>query len=527
MKRIYSILFIGLNLVWLFMACNKALTFPEGDSTPLPVLEGATARLHWIGPKYKVAVQALMKDEKGIKTVQMKNGEWQLDTVFNVGDQSSFSIQDSFLVPKDLNPTQHTLEFRITNSEGGLIRKYVTVEDLSSENLIAGYNPDELPPDIKVVKPTVTKFLGFSAAPIKVDFEATISDLEINSIELKLWGEAADGQPVELSETINPTDEAAKKQYTLIKSLELPSGKPGLYQYIIRSTDASGNKKTVGGEVSVGYVDRLYLSDAETDAEVTNQGYDNGGAARGIGTLLSMKKQGTNSFVVDYYYRNEASDNIRFVAFIGNEKPFTTNQAAPTYTLNGPNILGQSASAQGKVITDLAGANFKLPVSQKGYYRILVDMTARTITATPFTPSLPVIDPIKYPGWSAGSPWPYLAVISNVVVGSNGGWSEIASSPKLMKEAGHSYLYTGTFQTSGSSVNISFTAPKDVIGSGGWFRLTAARANMKDDYGDPIDIVGAVGPSSTSPNYGFSHNTAGTFKATYDLALQRLRLIKQ
>ncbi|MCF3111915.1 hypothetical protein LL912_24215 [Niabella sp. CC-SYL272] len=532
MKRIYLILFLGLNLVWLVMACNKALTFPEGGSLPLPELEGATARLHWVGPRYKVAVQAAIKDGEGIQKVRMRNGEWLLDTVFDVSNQQVFSIRDSFLVPKDVNPTQHVLEFQITNSRGGLIKKYVTVEDLSSENLIPGYNPDELPPDIQVVKPTVTKFLGFSTAPIKVDVEATIKDLEIDNIELKLWGETADGQPVEFYEKIVPADDAAKKQYTLIKTFELPAGKPGLYQYVIRSTDASGNKKTVGGEVSVGYIDRLYLSDAQHAGEVTAQGYDQAGGCRGIGTIYSMKKQGTNTFLIDYYYPASGAENIRFIAFMGNDKPFNNTggtQAGINYTLDGGNVIGSSSATPGTLTVNLQEAGFKLPATQKGYYHISVDMTKRTITATPYTPTLPV-DAVKYPGWSDASPWPYLAVTGPTVAGSAGGWTEATTSPKLIRDPDNKYLFSGSFQTTGGSSNMSLNAPLaalsgDVWGKG-WFRLAAARAAMKDDYSDLITTVGAVGASSGGANWGFSTSPAGTYKASYDLVLQRFRIVR-
>ncbi|ANH81719.1 hypothetical protein A8C56_12665 [Niabella ginsenosidivorans] len=532
MKRIYSSLLTGLALLWLFAACNKALTFPEGSTTPLPVLEGATARLHWIGPRYKVAVQATIKDEQGIKKVQMRNSEWQLDTLFNVNDQQTFSIKDSFPVPKDVNPTEHKLEFLITNTQGGLIKKYVTVEDLSAENLIPGYDPDELPPDIEVVKPAVTKFLGFSAVPVKVDFEAKISDREIDNIEIKLWGETADGQPVEHYEMITPEDSAAKKQYTLTKSLELPAGKPGLYQYIIRATDASGNKKTMGGEVSVGYVDRLYLSDAQNAAEVTGQGYDQAGGCRGIGTIYSMKKQGANTFLIDYYYPAAGTENIRFIAFLGNDKPFNNTggtQAGINYTLDGENVIGSSAASPGTLTVDLQQAGFKLPVSQKGYYHITVDMTRRTISATPYTPTLPA-DALKYPGWSDASPWEYLSVTGPTVTGSAGGWTEAATSPKLMRDPDNKYLFAGTFQTTGGSSNMSLNAPLAVLGGDvwgkGWFRLSAARAVMKDDYGDLITIVGAVGASSGGANWGFSTSPAGTYKASYDLVLQRFRIVR-
>lgn len=524
--KVSAIILAGVLLFSGVASCNKIITFSDEGAQSHPELGDAAAKLLWIGPEYKLALKADMSDDEGISNVRIKNGEWDIDTSFDAGGNLVFNIMDTFLVSKDVNPTAHNIEFIITNLKGGVVKKYVDVEDLSSQNLIPGYNPDLLPPVITLLQPLVTKFLGLSAEPVTVDVEAEITDEEIEQIEIKVWGETADGQLIELSEVIAPENAEEKTAYHVLKTFALPGGKGGQYQFIVRSVDASGNKKTVGGNITVGFVDRLYLSDAQTDDEVTNQGYDNGGAARGIGTLLSMKKQGANSFVVDYYYRNEADDNIRFIAFLGDGRPFTKNQAEPAYSLNGTNVLGQNASEQGKVTPDLASADFKLPVSQKGYYHITVDMTSRTVSAIPFTPIRPFVDAVKYPAWSESTPWPYLAVISNVVVGSNGGWAETTTSPKLLKETGHSYLYTGTFQTAGSAVNISFTAPKDIMGSGGWFRLIDQRANMKDDYGDPIDIVGAVGPSSTSPNYGFSHNRAGTFKATYDLALQRLRLIR-
>jgi len=525
MKRILYNL-TGLIIVMVsIISCNKPLIFPDNESLTAPQLKQAAAQLLWIGPEYKLVVQATLEDTEGISKVVLKNGEWNLNAELPADNKTTFNIDQTFVVSKDVNITEHQVELIITNNKGGITKALVKVEDLSAQNQVAGYKPDLLPPVITVTKPTVTKFYGLSSDPINIQVEAGITDQDIASIEVKVWGETAEGQPVAAEEIITPTL-TQKQNYQYNKTFALPAGKVGEYQYVVKSVDLSGNKSVKGGTITVGYLDRLYLSDAETAAEVTNQGYDNGGAARGIGTLLSMKKQGANSFVVDYYYRNEASDNIRFVAFLGTDKPFTANQAAPNYTLDGFNVLGQSAAESGKVTADLTAANFKLPVSQKGYYRITVDMTKRTVTAVPFTPTKPFVDASKYPGWSAANPYEYLAVISSVVVGT-AGWAETATSPKLMKEAGHSYLYTGTFRTTGSSVNLNFTVPKALIGSNnGWFRLTNARANMKDDYGDFIDIVGAVGPSTTAPNYGFSHNTAGTFKATYDMALERLRLIR-
>lgn len=58
----------------------------------------------------------------------------------------------------------------------------------------------------------------------------------------------------------------------------------------------------------------------------------------------------------------------------------------------------------------------------------------------------------------------------------------------------------------------------------GWFRLVSARANMRDIYNDMITIIGPVGPSTAGAGWGFSVSNfggaTGTFKATYDLALE-------
>ena len=122
----------------------------------------------------------------------------------------------------------------------------------------------------------------------------------------------------------------------------------------------------------------------------------------------------------------------------------------------------------------------------------------------------------------------YMAVTGPTVVGT-GTWSEVATSPKLMKEADHPYLYSGTFKTNGGSNNMSLNAPMtantDVWGKG-WFRLTAGRPAMVDDYNNSITKVGPVGASSGGANWGFSLSPTGTYKATYDIALHRFRLVR-
>lgn len=517
-----------LAAVVMIAACSKPRVFPDTGLTDVPELKEATAQFLWIGPEYKLVLKAKLADEKGISKVRIKNGEWQIDSVLATGNQTTYNISETFLVSKDVNPTKHQVELTITNSNGGITKTNVEVEDLSAQNQIPGYSPDLLPPAITVTKPTVTKYLGFTNDPVNIEVEAAITDTKIVSVEVKVWGETAAGEPVLVEDIRKPAGEAEEKSFQYARSFALPAGKVGEYQYVVKSTDASGNKSVKGGIITVGYIDKLYLSDAETEAEALNQGFDHMGAARGIGTLVSMTKQGANTFVADVYYRNAATDNIRFVAFLGTDVPFITNQSKLNYTFAGPNVAAMSAAEPGKITTSLAAAGFKLPVSQKGYYKVTVDMTARTIRAVAFAPPAPA-DAVKYPGWTAANPWPYMAVTGPAVTGSAGGWTEAATSPKLQKESDHPYLYTGTFKTTGNSDNMSLNAPQsansDVWGKG-WFRMTAARANMKDDYGSLITRVGPVGASTGGANWGFSLSPRGTFKATYDIVLQRFRVVR-
>lgn len=530
MKNLFLKLLSIVAVVFYLFSCSKTLIFPDTESPALPQLENASAKLLWIGPEYKLAIYAELEDTEGITGVQIKNGEWKIDSALTVDNKTSYTIIDTFLVAKDVNKTQHVVEFTITNTKGGIIKGSVEVEDLSDENQIAGYDPDLLPPEIEITKPTVTQFLGFSTEPIRIDLEATIQDEAIASIEVRVWGETADGQPFIEEEIIEPTNDEEKTSYQYANTFVLPNEKAGRYQYIVRSVDESGNKKTMGGDISIGFPDRLYLSDAETAEEVIHQGYDHMGGARGIGTLLSMERQGMNTFVLNFYYPNKSSDNIRFIAFLNNEKPFTgSNQAQVNYSLDGANVLAMSTSTPGQLTADLANASFKLPVSASGYYRVTVDLTERRIQAVPYMPNINTNDAVKYPGWSDANPWDYMAVTGTTVVGT-ADWTEKASSPKLMRDATNKYLFTGTFTTNGSSSNMSLNAPVaalsgDIWGRG-WFRMVGARNNMTDDYGDLVTTVGPVGPSGGGANWGFSTSPAGTYKASYDLALQRFRLVK-
>ncbi|MDR2563655.1 MAG: DUF4625 domain-containing protein [Prevotellaceae bacterium] len=521
--------FLAIVLTICCLACVDRLSFSDEGSLELPQIERFTAEYLWIGPDYKLAVEISVKGNE-LQSVQLSNGEWMINKTYSANG-TQFALRDTFMVSKDANRTEHEMNLVVKNSIGGLLKAKAEVNDLSAVNQIEGYNPDLLPPVIVISSPTVNRFYGLNPAPIPLSVQALITeDEELVSVYLKVWGETSDGTYFESEHTAIPANEAEKTQLAIDHNLELPGGIAGEYQFLIKATDQTGNQSILGGNLTVGMMDRLYLSDAKNDDERINQGYDSYAAASawGLGTLVDMRKTGNNLFTLDYYYRNEADENIRFIAFMGNDRPFGTSSRTINYTLDGQNVIGHKTGSDDKLTANLAEADFKLPVSQAGYYTVTVDMTARTVSAVPLTPiNSDFSNAALFPNYSVAAPYDYLAIISGGAVVGTSGWAEIDGNTKLTRETQHPYIYSGEFTTVGGA-NISFTAPKTaMVGNTGWFRLPAARANIKDSYGDLVSAIKPVGASSNGANYGISLPANKNYYATYDLITYRLRIIQK
>ncbi|WP_298650604.1 hypothetical protein [uncultured Proteiniphilum sp.] len=528
MQRILFILITVFALGW--SACTDKIIFVADESPDIPVLESYSAKYLWIGPEYKLAVDAVIQDKEALKSLQISVSEWNIDKSVTLSGKE-FILQDTFLVTRDANRTQHEVDILVSNAAKGVLRVKIPVTDLSATNQIEGYSPDLLPPAITIQAPTINHFYGLADTPVPLNVAALITeDVEMTDIYFKVWGEDVKGQYFEVEDTWNPTTEEEKLSYHYAQNLEIPGGTAGEYQFMIRATDKSGNQAVTGGNLTVGMMDRLYLSDAKNDGEVSGQGFDAYASADawGIGTLVPMQKIGNNLFQLNYYYRNDTDENIRFIAFMGTDRPFNQSPRGIKYTLDGTNVVALASGTQDGLTADLQAAEFRLPVSQKGYYTLTVDMSAKTVKATPLAATNPDFgNAALFPGFSASNPYPYLAIISGGAVVGTAGWAEIENNTSLHKETGHDFIYSGDFRTAGG-VNISFQAPKaSLAGNTGWFRLPAARANMRDTYGDLVSMIKPVGASGNGANYGISLTGNTDWHATYDLITYRLRIVKK
>jgi hypothetical protein len=510
------------------LSCIDKVTFPDNPAPETPEIANATAKYLWTGPDYVLAVAATVKDTE-LQSLQVLNSEWQIDKTYSASG-TQYILSDTFPVKKDVNLTKHEVEIVIRNLNGGVHREKVEVEDLSSVNQRVGYDPDLLPPVITVTAPTVNKFYGFDPEPVPLDIKATITENDkIVSVYVKIWGEVHDGTYYETEYTVTPSTAEEEINLSFSHQFELPGGKAGDYQFLLRAIDKAGNQSVFGANLIVGQMDRLYLSDAKNEFEVKNQGFDAYASADawGIGTLTAMRKTGANKFSLDYYYRGDPDENIRFIAFMGNDRPFGTSSRTVNYTLDGQNVLAHKAGSADELSADLSEVDFKLPVNEAGYYTITVDVTARTINATPFAPTnTSFSDAALFPNYSLAVPYDYLAIIAGGSVAGTAGWAEIDNNAKLTREEGRKFIYSGEFSTLGGG-NISFIAPKAaIVGNSGWFRLPAARAKMKDAYGDLVSMIWPVGASGNGANYGISLTGNKKYHATYDLITYRLRIVQ-
>lgn len=528
MQRILFILVTAFALSW--SACTDKIVFLADEAPEIPVLESYSAKYLWIGPEYKLAIDAVITDKSALKSLQLSVSEWDIEESLSLSGKE-YLLRDTFLVTKDANRTKHEVELVVSNEAQGILRVKIPVTDLSATNQIEGYSPDLLPPVITVNAPKVNRFYGLIDAPVPLTVDALITeDVEMTDIYFKVWGENIKGDYFEVEDTWSPSIEEEKQAYHYAKELEIPGGTAGEYQYMIRATDKAGNQAVTGGNLTVGMMDRLYLSDAKNEQEVIGQGFDAYASADawGLGTLLPMQKIGNSLFRLNYYYRNESDENIRFIAFMGTDRPFNKSPRGIRYTLDGDNVLALSSGSSDELTTNLQASGFKLPVLQKGYYTITVDMSARTVKAVPMV----VVNPdftntSLFPGFSAANPYPYLAIISGGNVVGTSGWSEIENNTSLHKEAEHDFIYSGDFRTTGG-VNINFTVPKaSLLPNSGWFRLPAGRANMKDTYGDLISAIKPVGASNQGANYGITLTGNTDWHASYDLITYRLRIVKK
>lgn len=520
--------------VLLAVSCKDTVTFPDPPSPALPEVADAAADYLWIGPEYKLTVTADLSDSEKLASVQLINQEWGIDKLIKL-DGDRYSIDETFDVTKDYNQTEHLLQLVVRNEAGGIRKVSVSVNDLTAENQIPGYEADEMPPSVVITKPTVTRFYGLDGVPIEIELEATIKEnVEITSIYARVWGETAAGDPVDFETTITPSTPEEKLAYNYSGKFTLPAEKPGEYQYLVRADDSSGNKTVLGGNLVVGMIDRLYLSDAKNEAEVTGQGFDAyaDNSAWGMGTLVPMRRIGTNLFRIEnFYYRNDADDNIRFVAFMGSDRPFGASRKI-NYTLTGANTLACDRQDAGHLVGKLDASPYKLPVSQKGYYNITVNMTTREVeaeyVANPTNADFANAD--KFPGYTVSAPWAYMPFIAGGGVEGTAGWTEVDNNTSLKLEAEHPFIYSGDFRTAGGG-NISLRAPRaSLVGDRanyGWFRLVAARGNIRDVYGDLCSGLGPVGAANNGANYGVTLTGKTDWHASYDLITYRLRLVKK
>ena len=509
MKRLISMAAVAV----MFFA-NACRDKKEEIVSVFPEVEDASAKFVGISD-FQLVIAAKIRDNEGLQSAQITHQGWDIDEWLSISGKE-YALNKTFTVSKTVDPSRWKVVLTVENTLGDKFRIEIAVADESPY--------DELSPVIELIKPTVTRSYVIDPDQIPWEIEAKVTDNKaLSKVYVKVWNETT----IAFEDEWTRVSDDNQRSYIYSKQVNLPG--IAEYQYLIRATDENENESERTGNFAMGIMDRLYLSDAKNDFEVTNQGYDtrSGSSAWGLGSLVPMQRTGNNRFVLDYYYRNDADENIRFITFMGDDRPFATSPRGVNYTLDGFNVLGVSKSDPGKVTADKSEANFKLPV-EKGYYTITVDMTQRTIELIPLTPTNPdFANATFFPGGSfATNPYDYFAIIAGGGVTGTSGWAEIANNPRISRETEHSFQYSGTFTTVSGS-NISFTSPNNLGLAIGWYRVPGGYTVMTDVYGDLVSRIVPIGTtSSNGANFGISLLANKRWYATYDLVTYRLRIVE-
>jgi len=77
MQRILFILVTAFTLGW--SACTDKIVFLADEAPDIPVLESSSAKYLWIGPEYKLVLDAVITDKDALKSLQLSVSEWSID----------------------------------------------------------------------------------------------------------------------------------------------------------------------------------------------------------------------------------------------------------------------------------------------------------------------------------------------------------------------------------------------------------------------------------------------------------------
>ena len=323
-----------------FIGCEDDASFPASAN---PEIALQTNEVYG-GPNRKFEIKASLVDDLGLKSVNIKIPEFQLDKVISFSTDTlvkNYDLSYFFLVPEGkVTSDKFEIELLLTDVSGNVVTKKINLR----------LDGDFDAPKLTNVKP-INGSVVFKSANTAVKISFTAED--ITGIDQLTVSCAALG----INDVITV---GGAKIYQYSKSFSIPSDLK-TYDILITAKDnfLTPNEATtkVNFTVAEGLTE-MYLVDLPLSSNLTKDAF---------GVPMRFHSKSGNEFSFKYY---ADSDNKK-IFLLGQEASFE------------PNCFGLSAG--GSLENSVTTNPIILPT--KGYYKINVNPIDLTYTVTPYTPT--------------------------------------------------------------------------------------------------------------------------------------------
>lgn len=349
------------------------------------------------GPNKRFEIKASLNDDLGLKQVNIKIPELQLDKVISFTTNplvKEYSLNYKFLVPEDkLLSDTFEIELLLTDVSGNTTSKKVNLR----------LDGDFDAPKLTNLKP-INGSVIFKALDTKLLVSFTAEDVTgIDKLTVSC-------EALGINEVVTLNGE---KTYQFTKSFSIPSDLK-TYDILVTAKDNFLTPNEATTKVSVTVADGLtemYLADLPVSSNLNKDAF---------GVPMRYHSKSGNVFTFKYY---ADSDNKK-IYLLGQEASFE------------PNCFG--LSADGALENSVASNPVVLPT--KGYYVITVNPIELTYSVTPYTPTKAPINLTSTPIYVHGS-------------GFDGeGWTGQPNTLPLIADSSNPYRFYRELKLTGADI---------------------------------------------------------------------------
>jgi hypothetical protein len=388
MRRKKPLLFI-LLLSLLFISCEKEE--PQINDPNAPEINLMTARIS-TAPGDIFLIEAVIKDDVGIKTINLQKTDWYLDKDIVLTDsiRKEYNLRYKFLTPANAEAIPHTL--------------IVSVEDLggniTSVDVQVTLDKDVEAPQFNITSPTNGSRI---MADNKVSFFIEVTDnigIDTFYISAPIFG---------LDSTI--TFDPVNSRYIYVNDFWVPNPiADGEYYINIFASDSTGNTTAeiialTAGEVQT---DEIYIVGGATWS-----GWDDPSASNPMLMKQDAENEGWYE-IITYSYGVQDQNGVKFIGQRG----------------WGPNNWGLDPSDPTKMVND--DGSDKIILAEEGYWKVRFNPSLLEYTIEKADPAI---------GQQSE-----MYILGSGMAGMDNGWLNPSAAISMTQDAGNPYIYTATVE---------------------------------------------------------------------------------